>query len=262
MSTIGNPVTRQASIFRSNINPSWTFQTSALSGGDVTSIVFQMNTTSNAGFDYPDAIATQVFMEILSGATTLGTFTHSSYDSVTKRVTLTGSVTLSANTTYSLRVDCASCANVGFDQSSTNATGWTFTSDHGGTGYPIVSLDGTETTAPTFDVAPAVGSVTSSGFTPSASIDEAGKIYYVVVADGATAPSVAQVKAGQDSTGSSALDSSNATVSSSPFTSSFSAITSLSASTAYDVYFVAEDDEGTPNVQSSVTKVDTTTLSP
>ena len=260
MSTIGNPVTSSGT-FRSNINPTWTFQTSALSGGDVTSIVFQMNTNWNAGFGYPDAIATGVFIQILSGATTLETFTHSSYDSVTKRVTLTGSVTLSANTTYSLRVDCTGCGNVGFDRSSTNATGWTFTS---GTEFPIVSLDGTapDVTAPTFDVAPAVGSVTSSGFTPSASIDEAGKIYYVVVADGATAPSVAQVKAGQDSTGSSALDSSNATVSSSPFTSSFSAITSLSASTAYDVYFVAEDDEGTPNVQSSVTKVDTTTSSP
>ena len=133
-----------------------------------------------------------------------------------------------------------------------NGVAWV---DITGSLYTLI-VDGT---APTFDVAPAVGSVTSSGFTPSASIDEAGKIYYVVVADGATAPSVAQVKAGQDSTGSSALDSSNATVSSSPFTSSFSAITSLSASTAYDVYFVAEDDEGTPNVQSSVTKVDTTT---
>jgi methionine-rich copper-binding protein CopC len=56
------------------------------------------------------------------------------------------------------------------------------------------------------------------------------------------------------------LAAANATVSSSPFTSSFSAITSLSDNTAYDVYFIAEDDEGTPNLQSSVTKVDTTTL--
>jgi len=114
--------------------------------------------------------------------------------------------------------------------------------------------------APTFDVAPSVGSVTSSGFTPSASIDEAGKIYYVVVADGATAPSAAQVKTGADYSGVTVLAAANATVSSSPFTSSFSAITSLSDNTAYDVYFIAEDDEGTPNLQSSVTKVDTTTL--
>lgn len=114
-------------------------------------------------------------------------------------------------------------------------------------------------TAPTFDVAAAVGSVTSTGFTPSASIDEGGTIYYVVVADGATAPSASQVKAGNDASGSSALAAANAAVSSSPFDSSFAAITSLSAGTAYDVYFIAEDDEGTPNVQSAVTKVDTTT---
>ena len=118
---------------------------------------------------------------------------------------------------------------------------------------------GPDTTAPTFDVAAAVGSVTSTGFTPSASIDEGGTIYYVVVADGATAPTAAQVKAGNNASGSSALATASAAVSSSPFDSSFAAITSLSASTAYDVYFVAEDDEATPNVQAAVTKVDTTT---
>ena len=122
-----------------------------------------------------------------------------------------------------------------------------------------VTPSGPDTTAPSFDVAPSVGSVTSTGFTPSASIDEAGVIYYVVVADGASAPTAAEVKAGTASGGGSALAAASATVSSSPFTSSFSAITSLSASTAYDVYFVAQDDEGTPNLQSSVTKVDATT---
>jgi len=118
-----------------------------------------------------------------------------------------------------------------------------------------------DATAPTFDVAPAVSSVTASGFTPTASIDEGGTIYYVVVADGATAPSVAQVIAGQDSTGSAALASASAAVATSPYTSSFSAITSLSANTAYDVYFAAKDDESTANVQASVTKVDVTTPS-
>jgi uncharacterized repeat protein (TIGR02059 family) len=116
-----------------------------------------------------------------------------------------------------------------------------------------------DTTAPTFDVAPAVSSVSVSGFTPTASIDEGGTIYYVVVADGATAPSVAQVMAGHDSTGSAALASANSAVATSPYTSSFSAITSLSANTAYDVYFVAKDDESTPNAQTSVTKVDAST---
>jgi uncharacterized repeat protein (TIGR02059 family) len=116
-----------------------------------------------------------------------------------------------------------------------------------------------DATAPTFDVAPAVSSVTASGFTPTASIDEGGTIYYVVVADGATAPSVAQVMAGQDSTGSAALALASSAVATSPYTSSFSAITSLSANTGYDVYFAAKDDESTANVQASVTKVDVTT---
>jgi len=118
-----------------------------------------------------------------------------------------------------------------------------------------------DTTPPTFDVAPSVSSVTSSGFTPSASIDEAGVIYYVVIADGSSVPSASQVKAGQDSTGSAALASDSAIVSSMPFTSGFSTITSLPGNTAYDVYFVAEDDEGTPNLQSSAIKVDTQTRS-
>ena len=128
--------------------------------------------------------------------------------------------------------------------------------------YTVSVLAASDTTPPSFDVGPSVGSVTSSGFTPSASIDEAGKIYYVVVADGAAAPTPGQVKLGVDALGNAALASASATVSSSPFTASFAAITSLSASTAYDVYFIAEDDESTPNVQTSVSKVDVTTSAP
>lgn len=140
----------------------------------------------------------------------------------------------------------------------------TVTDDGAGTLTDIqtITVTVTDATPPTFDVAPSAGSITINGFTPSASIDEGGTIYYVVVADGATAPSVAQVKAGHDATDSAALDSANEAVGSDPFTSSFAAITTLSASTAYDVYFVAEDDEGTPNVQASVRKVDVTTATP
>ncbi|MCB1821007.1 MAG: DUF4347 domain-containing protein, partial [Candidatus Competibacteraceae bacterium] len=112
-------------------------------------------------------------------------------------------------------------------------------------------------TAPAFDVAPATGSVTTSGFTPSASLDEAGTIYYVVVADNATAPTVTQVKAGQDSTGNAALTSGSSSATTGNFDSSFNAIITLSASTAYDVYFVATDSAG--NDQTGVAKVDVTT---
>jgi uncharacterized repeat protein (TIGR02059 family) len=143
-----------------------------------------------------------------------------------------------------------------------------FSFDYGGQSYEysligatntVLSAGAVDTTAPSFDVAPSVGSMTSTGFTPSASIDEAGVIYYVVVADGASAPTAAEIKAGLASGGGSALAAASARVDSAPFTGNFSAITSLTASTAYDVYFVAQDDEGTPNLQSSATKVDATT---
>lgn len=153
LSTIGNPVTLQTNIFRSNVNPTFDFQTDA-AGGTVTSIVFQMNATSNAAFGYPDSIATTVQIQILQGASVVGTFVHSSYDAGTKRVTLTGSAALAGNTTYTIRLGCTTCANTGFDQTTTNATGWQFTSNYFGTGYPIISLSGTaaDSTSPTVQI--------------------------------------------------------------------------------------------------------------
>ncbi|MBP7337271.1 DUF4347 domain-containing protein, partial [Niveispirillum sp.] len=120
-----------------------------------------------------------------------------------------------------------------------------------------VSASSGDTTPPTFDVAPSVGSATSSGFTPSASLDEAGTVYYVVVANNAGAPTAAQVKAGQDSTGATALKSGNSSATTGSFDSSFSAITGLTAGTDYDVYFVAED--SATNLMTTPVKVDAST---
>ena len=115
-----------------------------------------------------------------------------------------------------------------------------------------------DTSPPTFDVTPATSNVTGTTVDLNASLNEAGKIYYVVVADGATAPTVTQIKAGQDSTGASALKSGNSDVTTTPFTGTYN-ITGLSANTAYDIYVVGQDDEGTPNVMTTATKVDVTT---
>ncbi len=86
-------------------------------------------------------------------------------------------------------------------------------------------------------------------------VDEDGAAYYVVVADNDGDPSVAQVKAGQDSGGSAALKSGTITLTAN--TESNAVVGGLSASTAYDVYLVARDDFN--NDQASVTKVDVTT---
>ncbi|MDO8342729.1 MAG: DUF4347 domain-containing protein [Cellvibrio sp.] len=112
-------------------------------------------------------------------------------------------------------------------------------------------------TAPVFQNAtPSVGSQTLTGATLSADLDEEGTVYYVVVADGAGAPSAAQVLAGQNSSGAAALTSGNFTTTTTTGSEAFSG---LSAGTNYDLYVVAQDDEGSPNVQASATLVNFTT---
>ena len=107
---------------------------------------------------------------------------------------------------------------------------------------------------------PSSSAVAQTTFTLETDIDEAGTIYYVVVADGASAPTSAEVKAGTGSGGSGQINTGSAVVNTGGFTNDFS-VTSLTAGTAYDVYVVAEDDEGTPNLQVSPTKIDVTTAS-
>ncbi len=128
-----------------------------------------------------------------------------------------------------------------------------------GNEYYVVTVGSiVDTTPPTFDVTPATSNITATTLDLSASLNEAGTIYYVVVANGASAPSVAQILAGQDSTGSSALKSGNGSVATTPFTGTYN-ISGLSSNTAYDIYVVGKDSAGTPNVMTTATKVDVTT---
>ena len=123
-------------------------------------------------------------------------------------------------------------------------------------GTAIVS----DTTAPIFENGtPNGSSVTTTGFTLSTDIDEAGTIYYVIVADGASAPTSSEVKNGTGSGGTSAVTSGNAVVNSGAFNNNFNVL-SLSPGTSYDVYTTAQDDEGSPNLQVSPSIIDITTL--
>jgi hypothetical protein len=123
-----------------------------------------------------------------------------------------------------------------------------------------VSVAVTDTLPPTFDVAPAAANIALTSFDLSASINEGGTIYYVVVANNATAPSVAEIMAGQASGGGAALKAGNSAVGTTPFTGTFT-VTGLTASTNYDVYVVAQDSQGTPNVMATAIKVDMATAS-
>lgn len=116
-----------------------------------------------------------------------------------------------------------------------------------------------DTTPPTFENStPSISAIQQTEFRMSFDIDEAGSVFYAVVPDGATAPSITQLKNGTDGTGAAAIKSGNANITTAPFVDNFS-ISGLLPNTAYDIYIVAEDDESTPNTQSTVTKLDITT---
>jgi hypothetical protein len=106
---------------------------------------------------------------------------------------------------------------------------------------------------------PAADTATTDGFTVRAKTNEAGTAYYVVLADGATAPTAAEVKAATGSGGATALKTGNFALTAD--TEATATLTGLTSSTAYDVYLVAQDAATAPNLQTSATKVDITTAS-
>ncbi len=103
---------------------------------------------------------------------------------------------------------------------------------------------------------PTVEAPLSTGFTLRAKTTASGGAYCVVVASGAAAPTAAQVRAGQNASGSAALSTGTITLTAN--TESSVLVSGLSPSTAYDIYVVADDTLG--NLQTSpVTLTQTTT---
>ncbi|MCF7676221.1 MAG: hypothetical protein K9N23_05155 [Akkermansiaceae bacterium] len=102
---------------------------------------------------------------------------------------------------------------------------------------------------------PQAAPLSPTALTVRAKADETGTAYYVVLADGAAAPSAAQVKAGNDSTNSVALASGSLALTAN--TEATGPVTDLTAATTYNVYFVAED--AVPNLQASPLMVSAST---
>ncbi|MTV51087.1 hypothetical protein GJ688_19810, partial [Heliobacillus mobilis] len=115
-----------------------------------------------------------------------------------------------------------------------------------------------DTTPPTWAGGyPQAGTVTNTSAQVLVQTNESGKGYYVVVPHGATAPTAAQVKAGQDASGSNAGSGKKGYVDLTANTPATIDITGLTPSTDYDVYVVTED--GVPNLQATAAKVDIAT---
>ena len=114
-------------------------------------------------------------------------------------------------------------------------------------------------TPPTFTATyPNVNAISATSFTVRTNLDEGGKTFFVVLPAGATAPSSAQVKAGQNGSGVTvALNLAGTINVTSAATEFTSAVSGLSPSTGYDVYIVAEDN--VPNLQIIPTKISVVT---
>ena len=101
-------------------------------------------------------------------------------------------------------------------------------------------------------------SATQTGFTAKVNSSAIGNAYYVVLPSAANPPTSAQVKAGQDNTGTAVAANRKGTITVSAAATEYTAaVSGLTGGTTYDVYYVAED--GTPNLQSTPVKVSVTT---
>ena len=90
-------------------------------------------------------------------------------------------------------------------------------------------------------------------------LSEAGTAYYVVDLLDAAEPSAANVKMGVSSTGGAVAASGTVVVASTAETTATVQNQRLTSETAYSMYVAAEDDETTPNLETSVKRVNFTT---
>ncbi len=133
------------------------------------------------------------------------------------------------------------------------------TDNSGGYYEEAFTITVNDLTAPTFGAGyPASSNIGGTGFTLTTQLDEPGTAYYVILSDGADVPTPAEVLAGTGSAGAGVEASGSIAVDATD--TSFSAtVTDLTSETAYDIYLVAEDDESSPNAQSSVTQLEVAT---
>lgn len=112
------------------------------------------------------------------------------------------------------------------------------------------SLSAPDVTPPDWESGyPFINSTSTTSFDLVGQLDEDGTIYYVIVADGESAPSSSEVATA--SAPGTVLFSGNSTATGG--VDATLSVSGLTAATAYDVYVVAEDDEPSPNLQASPT---------
>jgi hypothetical protein len=107
-----------------------------------------------------------------------------------------------------------------------------------------ISYGGTWVTIPPTIQSSSISNITSGGFRLNVDISHPGTVYAVVVARNGSAPSSAQVKAGQDGTGAAAVSSSSVVLNSGAYSGLINFTVANADQNLYNVYFVAEDVDG------------------
>ncbi|MCX7920965.1 MAG: S-layer homology domain-containing protein [Clostridia bacterium] len=102
---------------------------------------------------------------------------------------------------------------------------------------------------------PKLGSNSDTSAAVLVQTDSDGKAYFVVVPAGATAPTVAQVKAGNNGSNTAVAANMKGNVALTANSEATINISGLSVSTSYDIYVVAEDAATTPNLQTTPVKI-------
>jgi hypothetical protein len=105
---------------------------------------------------------------------------------------------------------------------------------------------------------PKIDNILSDSFDFSTQIDKIGQTYYVLLNDGSTTPSIAQIKAGLDASGNAALQSGIISITDASLVYT-KTITDLDLGTSYTIYAVSEDAYG--NTQTETNQLDVTTSS-
>ncbi|RJL48623.1 DUF4347 domain-containing protein, partial [Pectobacterium carotovorum] len=201
------------------------------------------------------ALSNTTFGQSLGSNGIVGTLSATDVDSTTFTYSLVSGVGSTDNALFTLSGSTLRAVNAATMAAGTYSVRLQV-SDGQATYEKAVTLTVADDIAPTFDATPTITAPTVSGFTLNTDLNERGTIYYVVLPDGASAPSVTQVINGQNASGSLALTFGSQLAGSAPYSQSLT-LTGLAAATAYDVYVVARDSAG--NATVSVVKLDATT---
>ncbi|WP_323666923.1 putative Ig domain-containing protein, partial [Pectobacterium punjabense] len=201
------------------------------------------------------ALSNTTFGQSLGSNGIVGTLSATDVDSTTFTYSLVSGVGSTDNALFILSGSTLRAVNAATMAAGTYSVRLQV-SDGQATYEKVITLTVADDIAPTFDATPTITAPTVSGFTLNTDLNERGTIYYVVLPDGASAPSVTQVINGQNASGSLALTFGSQLAGSAPYSQSLT-LTGLAAATAYDVYVVARDSAG--NATVSVVKLDVTT---